>query len=219
MLMPVSQSLLIQAPLVVIGFLLGPTAVVTFSTTRTLARAGTAVTNMLNGTLQGEYSVAFGQKDEQMLRKVLRYHQLASGGLILCYALAIYALHRPLMALYTHGQVQPTALFFGLMTLAIAAEMMWSSISTPLSSINRHVTFSYLSLAICVIGMVPLYLLTASMDLVGAAAAMLAIHIAILLLCYMLRHNIAVGRSADPAPDDLASLALDFRGPTRKGCT
>jgi O-antigen/teichoic acid export membrane protein len=190
MLMPISQAMLIQVPLMIVGTITGPVAVVTFSTTRTLTRVGTAVVNMLNGTVQGEYSVAFGRGDAARLRKVLRYHQMASMALIIPYGVMLYLFRKPLMTLYTHGQVLAIDPFFLLMILTIGAEMMWSSIVTPLSSINRHVKFAHLSLVICTLGMALCYVMTKIWHLNGAAESMLIVHLSILLTCYLLRHNI-----------------------------
>ncbi len=190
MLMPVSQSLLIQAPLMIIGTVIGPVAVVTFATTRTLVRVGTAVTNMLNGTVQGEYSIAFGKADTRMLRKVLRYHQRISFAAILLYGVPLYLLREPLMRLYTHGQVAALNPFFLVMILTIAAEMMWSSIATPLSSVNKHVTFANVSLVIALFGTGLCYVATVAMGLNGAAGSMLVVHAAILLSGHFLRHSI-----------------------------
>ncbi len=82
------------------------------------------------------------------------------------------------------------------MLLAVAAEMMWSSIATPLSSINRHITFANVSLVICVAGMGACYALTRIWRLDGAALSMLLVHSSILLICYLLRHNLSIpGRS------------------------
>jgi len=192
MLMPVSQALLIQAPLMILGAVIGPVAVVTFATTRTLVRVGTAVTNMLNGTVQGEYSIAFGRSDPLLLQKVLRYHQRVSFGLVLAYALPLYLLREFLMNLYTHGQVPAQDPLFLIMILTIATEMMWSSIATPLSSINKHVTFANISLLIALVGSALCYVATKAIGLNGAALSMLAVHGAILLLGYLLRHSIAV---------------------------
>lgn len=192
MLMPISQSLLIQAPLMIVGLLIGPAAVVTFATTRTLARTGTALTNLLNGTVQGEYSIAFGRADHAMLHKVLRYHQRVGLAAIVAYGLPLYLLREPLMRLYTHGQVAAVDPFFLLVILTVAAEMMWSGIATPLSSINRHVTFANLSLLIALLGIGLCYIATLHLGLGGTAAAMLTVHGAILILSQMLRHAITL---------------------------
>ncbi|EZP70031.1 Membrane protein involved in the export of O-antigen and teichoic acid-like protein [Sphingomonas paucimobilis] len=190
MLMPISQSMLIQAPLMIIGVLIGPAAVVTFATTRTLARTGTAITNLLNGTVQGEYSIAFGRANHAMLHKVLRYHQRAGLAAIIAFSVPLYLFRDPLMRLYTHGQVSAVDPFFLMVILTVAAEMMWSSIATPLSSINRHVTFANLSLLISLAGIGLCYVFTLHFGLNGAAAAMLTVHGAILVLSQALRHAI-----------------------------
>ena len=192
MLMPISQALLVQGPIMILGALMSPVAVVTFATTRTLTRVGTAATNMLNGSLQGEYGVAFGRHDSTMLRKLLIYHQLTSFAAIAIYAVLLNFLKHPLMQLYTHGKIPAHDPFFILMILTIAAEMMWSSIATPLSSINRHVAFAYLSMLVAALGMGLCYLLTYRFDLIGTVSAMLTIHLVILAVGFSLRGNLTI---------------------------
>lgn len=192
MLLPISQALLIQAPIMIVGALMSPVAVVTFATTRTLTRVGTAATNMLNGTLQGEYSAAFGRRDATMLHRVTRYHRLLSLAMVAVYGVILHLLQRPLMTSYTHGKVHAVEPFFSLMILTIAAEMMWSSIATPLESINRHVTFANILMAICVAGVGLCYVMTASFALNGAAGAMLIVHASVILLCLALSRSVTV---------------------------
>jgi O-antigen/teichoic acid export membrane protein len=190
MLMPISQALLIQGPILIIGALINPVAVVTFATTRTLTRVGTAASSMLNGTLQGEYGHAFGRGDAAALGRVFRFHQICSLVLVPVYCLFMWVLREPMMRLYTHGQVGVVGTFYALMLLTVSAEMLWASVSNLLTSVNFHSAFAQIQLATAVVGMGLCYAMTSAWQLNGAAAAMLAVHSFTLLVSHLLRHGV-----------------------------
>jgi O-antigen/teichoic acid export membrane protein len=183
MFMPVAQALLIQGPVLVIGAIMGPVAVVTFATSRTLARLGTAATNMFNNTFVTEYSAMAGRGDSAGFRRLFRFQTLVSLGVIGLYAVAIMLLNRPLMQVFTHGKVPIVEPFFLIVVLGVAAEMLWSALFTPISAVNRHRAVTHYFLLLSGIGVTLCYPLAARAGLAGAAGAVLGVQAVMVLLC------------------------------------
>ena len=184
MLMPISQALVIQGPVLLLGAA-GPLEVVIFSTSRTLARVGTAVTNMLNNTLVAEYSARAGHDDEAGFARLFRLHLSVSAFAIAVYSAVTLALGHWLIRIFTHGKVTLVEPFFAIMVAAVAAEMLWTAMFTPISAINRHIRVTYWLLGVSVIGVMLCWLLVYHVGLAGAALALLGVHGAMIVVCLL----------------------------------
>lgn len=189
MLLPISQASLLQAPVVVLSAISTPAAVVIFSTTRTLTRLGTAFTNMLNNALVTEYSVRHAHADAPGWSVLKRRHlQLTiAGGL--AYMAGISVLGDWLMKLFTHGRFGAVFPFFYLMALAVVLEMVWSTLFTPISAINRHRAVVARILLYSLAGIGGCYVLGRALGLTGIGLCLVAAHVLIVASC--IRHSIA----------------------------
>lgn len=180
MFMPVAQALLIQGPVLIVGHMLDPAAVVIFSTSRTLARLGTAATNMLNNSFVTEYAALAGKDDLPGFRKLFRGQVMASLGAMAAYVVGIMVLDVPLMRLFTHGKVSIIEPFFAVVVASVVAEMLWATLFTPISAVNRHRSVTYWYLGFCVCGVAAIYPAAQHFALAGAAAGVLAVYLAII---------------------------------------
>lgn len=189
MLVPIGQAVLIQGPVVVLGKLAGPLAVVTFSTSRTLARVGTSVTNMFNNTFVAEYSATAGRGDMERFYHLRRIQLLISVVLIVGYVVSLLVLANPLMRLFTHGKVAIVQPFFAVMSLAVAAEMFWSAQFTSISAVNRHKTVTYCLAGFSLAGIVACYAVVPLLGILGAAVDLLVVHLAMVLACTWMSLN------------------------------
>lgn len=168
---PIAQALLIQGPVIVVGSLMGPAAVVVFSTTRTLTRMGTSATNVLNNTFVTEYAYRWGSGAAGDFLALMRRHQKLSVAAIGGYAVGLMLFGRLALGLITHGTVDPGYLFLALMMAGVACEMLYSSILTPLSAANRHTRASHFLLAASIAGVLACYPAVKIAGLSGGAAA------------------------------------------------
>lgn len=138
--MPVAQALMIQGPVLIIGHVLNPAAVVVFSTSRTLARLGTAVTNLLTNAFVTEYAACAGQNDIAKFSKLFRGHLALCAVAVVGYAVSLLVLDDRLMRIFSHGKVAIVEPFFALIVGGVAAEMVWTTLFTAISAVNRHQT-------------------------------------------------------------------------------
>ena len=81
---PLVNALNLQGILVVIGYVMGPIAVVTFNTARTISRSAAQGMNLINNSIWPEMSTAFGIGDIDVARKLHR--RACQISLLLCLA-------------------------------------------------------------------------------------------------------------------------------------
>lgn len=194
MLITVSQALLIQAPVIVIGNIFGPAQVVVFSTARTVARIGTAVSYFLNGSMSAEFSGLYGRRDFSLLARLFRLNMALSAGMATVYGVALFALRDPIMHVFTHGRVHAPMDLFLLLIGAVLGEMMWVSVSSPLMAINRHIRVGYLLTLLSAVAILASFPLGHAFGVNGVAGAVFAVQIAMLLLCLReVRHVPGIG--------------------------
>lgn len=192
MLVPIGQAMLIQGPVVILGHVSDALTVVIFSTSRTLARVGTSVTNMFNNTFIAEYSAASGRGETGKINQLVRIQMAISVAVISVYAIALLACAELIMNLFTHGKVQIVEPFFLILTLSVAAEMLWTALFTPISALNRHKGVTYCLAALSSLAFAIAYAWAIpNGGLVGAAAVLLSVHTLMILVCVLVIAKLA----------------------------
>ena len=73
------------------------------------------------------------------------------------------------------------------MNVAVAAEMLWGCLFTPIAAINRHVRLSYIFVGLTMVCAVLAYSWAVSWGATGVAAALLLLHVAMSVLVLLLR--------------------------------
>jgi len=173
MLVPVSNALMIQGPLVILGAVTTPATVALFSVTRTVARLGTAGSNMLSFGLQPEYSFAFGQRDHGRYRQLLKIHAALLVAGLIAYGLCVVFLGPLGVRLISHGQLAFSTTLLWTLGVATAFEMVWTALFTPLSAINAHKMVSATLAAVLVIASV---VVTPIATVLHLALALVVVH-------------------------------------------
>lgn len=163
----VGQAVAVSGPVVVLGMLGMPLAVVVFSTSRTLARLGTTATNMIGAALIPEYSRVFGSGEYSLFRHLASLHSSAALGIACIYSIFLYIFGGWILRAWTHGEVRLEEPFFTLLLVSVAFEMLWTTIYIPVCAINRHVFMAntYGLLVLC--GVVASYFLAERFGLTG----------------------------------------------------
>lgn len=142
MLVPLSNAALIQGPILVLGVVATPAAVVLFSVTRTVARLGMSGANMLNFTFTPEYSFAYGRGDRPAFERLLKIHAILMLAGIVAYLMCVVFLGDLGVHLISHGQLKAIPALTMVLGLGVVFEMIWSGLFSPLSAINAHKTAS-----------------------------------------------------------------------------
>jgi O-antigen/teichoic acid export membrane protein len=136
---PLAQALNIQGMVLVVGAVLGPLAVVTFSALRTLTRLALQAVLTVSHAAEPELALAYGAGDHALLRRL--YIQVVRAGLWLALAVAV-ALSLGgnwVVATWTHGKVaMNSSLFHWLLATAVAGGLWYSGLIV-LKAGNLHI--------------------------------------------------------------------------------
>jgi len=182
MFVSIAQALTIQGPVVILGLIANPDQVVIFSTSRTLARLGTSASNILTFSVTPEYSRLFGLGEISRFLHIMRLHfALASAGTLI-YTVFTRLTGGFILNYWTKGQVTIVEPFFTLLVLSVAAEMIWTTLFTPLAAINRHIIVSYSFAFLSIAGIGACYFLASAYGLIGIGIALLVIHLVMVVI-------------------------------------
>ncbi len=182
---PTGNALSIQGMTVLIGMLLGPVAVATFTPMRTLSRFPYQVIDSIKNAVWPELSSAYGAEKWDLARKLHR----SSCQLAFWFALAAVvglAIGGPwCFRLWTRGQVVMNVPCFDILLLVVVASSLWNTSSAVSVAANRHghlaVQYILGTSGSLVLGL----LLVRHLGLAGAAAALLACDL--FMACFVVR--------------------------------
>ena len=171
---PVANLITIQGILLVIGSVLGPVAVVVFSTARTISRTANQVLQLINGSIWPEMSSAFGSRNLVLARKLHAASCQLSIFLCLCVSLLVSVFGNMLWKTWTVGKVVTDPVLLNIMLLQLLLSSLWYSSAVIHLSINKHQGLARITLATSSLSLLIAWLLmrVPSIGLRGAAAAM-----------------------------------------------
>jgi O-antigen/teichoic acid export membrane protein len=142
--MPVAQALNIQGMVLVVGIVLGPLAVVTFSTLRTLTRLALQIVLAVSHAAEPELAAAYGAGNQALMQSIF-LHALRAGLWLAFVAAAGLALFGSfILQVWTHNKVlMDERLFYWLLASAVATTL-WYSGFIILKAANRHLRAAFL---------------------------------------------------------------------------
>lgn len=198
MFVSIAWAMMIQGPVVVLGLIAQPAAVVVFSTSRTLVRLGTSAASMLNSAVWAEYSRLYGLKSYALFGRIFRLVLALTLAGVLVFVPVTILVGNMVLTFWTKGEVAVEQPFFTLLVLSVAAEMIWTTLFVPIAAINRHITISYTFAVLSIIGVAGCYVLGVAYALPGTAIALLAVHVVMIgvVIVQLIRH---VPRHAPPS--------------------
>jgi O-antigen/teichoic acid export membrane protein len=176
---PAGSALSLQGLVVVIGMVLGPVAVATFSAMRTLTRFALQITEIIRMGVWPELSAAYGAKNWNLARRLHRTACQASLWLsILAVGFLLIAGGRILTA-WTHGRIVMDVSAFRWLLLVIIANAFWNTSSVATMASNKHQRIAAAYFAATAVATVAAYLLLQRFGLSGAAMALLIVDITV----------------------------------------
>lgn len=191
---PAGNALSFQGILLAVGAMLGPVAVVVFSTLRTMARFATQLMVAIQSGVWPELSRAHGASNRQVVRDLHRYCCQASVWITGTAAIGLAVFGNRILMLWTHGKVaMDTPVFLTLLLVAVV-NSLWSSSVVALLATNQHERAAVVYLIATAISLPAACLLMHAVGLVGAALAMLGVD----LVCagFVVQHSLALVEDA-----------------------
>lgn len=135
---PSAQALNIQGMVLVVGAMLGPPAVVVFSTLRTLTRLALQLVLAVANAAEPELAVAYGANDRGLMR-ALFVHALRGGfWLALAAAAGLGVFGSFILEVWTDGKVTMQPVLFAWLLCSAVASVLWYGALIALKAANRH---------------------------------------------------------------------------------
>jgi O-antigen/teichoic acid export membrane protein len=174
---PMGNALSIQGIVLVIAAVLGPIAVATFSTMRTLTRFGFQIMEAVKNSIWPELSAAYGAQNWSLARRLHRVACQVSLWSSLGTVIFLFFAGDRIVALWTHGRIVMDVPAFHWLLLVIVANSFWYTSSVVTVASNTHERVAAVYLAGTVASLVIARLLMPHFGISGAAMALLAIDI------------------------------------------
>ncbi len=170
---PIGNALNLQGTLMAVAYTLGPVDVVVFGTARTVSRVALQMVQMVNITFWPELSLAFGAKNDALLRTLHR--RACQMALIIAMVMVTgmmtlgpWFLHR-----WTGGHVPPSRGLLAILLMVVVLYALWSTSSTLVAAINQHQGLAAWYVGGTSLTIVFTFLLARWYGLYGAAASLL----------------------------------------------
>jgi O-antigen/teichoic acid export membrane protein len=199
---PIGNALNLQGTLLAVGYALGPVAVVTFSTARTVSRVALQMVQMINSTFEPEMTIAFGSHNYNLTRTLLR----RACQLALIFAIVVVIIMMSFgpwfLTHWTGGRVPPSRPLLTILLLSVISYSLWSTGSTLMTSTNQHQRLAAYYMFGTGLTCVLCFVLAHYYGLYGAAASLLVSEIVMNL--YVIPACLRI--SHDTMPAFLASL-------------
>jgi O-antigen/teichoic acid export membrane protein len=141
---PLAQALSTQGMVLVVGATLGPLAVVTFSTLRTLTRISLQLVLAVSHAAEPEMAALHGSGDRAVLRSLYQHTLRASLWLAVGSALFLAVTGSWILDVWTQGAVKMDVVLFSWLLLTSVASVLWYGALTTLKAANRHLRASLL---------------------------------------------------------------------------
>jgi len=173
---PLGNAMNIQGLLLVVGALLGPLAVVVFSTLRTLTRTAISMVYLVNRTIQPELGRAFGSGNNELLKKIYRLACRTSFWVSIVICVFLLFSGDVILSMWTHDKVQMDWLLFSLLLGSTLFNALWNTSFQIAYATNQYKSIAAGYLILYGIVAVALgYILALSFDLDGIASSILIV--------------------------------------------
>jgi len=202
---PLGNALNLQGTLLAVGYALGPTAVVVFGTARTVSRVALQMVSMVNNTFEPEMSLAFGARNYDLTRALLRRACQLALLVAFVIVLAMMTIGPWFLTHWTGGHVPPSRPLLSILLLVVVLYALWSTSSTLMTSTNQHQRLAVYYILGTSMTCVLCYILARAYGLYGAAASLLVSELVMNL--YVVPATLRIARDTLPA---FLSSMLDY---------
>lgn len=135
---PLGNALNIQGMRLIVGVVLGPPAVVVFSTLRTLTRLAMQPSSVINQLVEPEMALAYGGNRHDDFRRLFNHSCQAALWVSAASCIVLGVAGEQLLGVWTHGKVAMDWPLYTLLLLGVAVNSVWHTALTAAWATNRH---------------------------------------------------------------------------------
>lgn len=172
---PMGNAISLQGFTLVIGHLMGGSAVALFSTYRTLSRFPLQMMGMINASVWPELSHAFGVGNIERVRKLHRFSVGASFWSVLVALSCLFFIGAPFIKFWTAGKIPFQGDLLLTLGLVILANSLWYTSSVVAASSNRHEKIALIYMVGSIISLGLAFVLGGTLGLFGITISLLVI--------------------------------------------
>jgi O-antigen/teichoic acid export membrane protein len=169
---PLGYAISLQGFTLLIGATLGPIAVVSFSTLRTLSRPVMQLTAVIKHALWPELSRAFGEGNLFLVRKLNRIAWQVSWGISVLGVMFLWILGPYIYRLWLHRGVDFDAACFHVLLLVAIVSSVWDTGAVIPMSVNGHFRLALFYSGVALLSLGLAWILLPDLGTVGAALAL-----------------------------------------------
>jgi O-antigen/teichoic acid export membrane protein len=174
MALPVGYTLNLQGLILLLGARLGPVAVVSFSTLRTLSRLSSQLIGVIKNPLWPELSRAFGEGNIALARRLHRHACQAALGLSILGGSLLWIFGPFVYKLWIRHGVSFDARCFHVLLFVVVTNSLWDISFIIAISINAHSRIALTYPAVAMLSLALAWMLVTPLGTVGAAIALFA---------------------------------------------
>jgi len=178
----VANAISIQGPIIVLGAILGPSAVAVFATLRMLARAVVLFANLAFTTVRPEIAMAYGRDDIGLVRRLNNRAVQFAAWLAATAFVGLMIFGPAIVDVWTVGRIPAPRTLLGLLLIAGLSTMLWNGIATALYATNNNRAIATIYGIAAAAGLAVLTFVTPQFGIIGAAATLAVVEVAVILL-------------------------------------
>ena len=169
---PAGNAFNLAGTLQAVQYALGPVAVVVFGTARTVSRVALQMVQMVNSTFEPEMSIAYGARNYDLTRTLLRRACQLALFVAIIIVLTMMTFGPWFLTHWTGGHVPPSRTLLSILLLVVILYSLWSTSATLMTSTNQHQRLASYYVLGTGLTCIACYFLTRAFGLYGAAASL-----------------------------------------------
>lgn len=170
---PVTQAFSIQGAIILVGYLLGPTYVAIFSTTRTFMNTVKQAVNVVNYSVWPELTTAYGQQNLPKLQTIVVRAVQAVFLCIIAFNLSIWLVGKPIYLFWTKHKLAFDDSFFYCFAIVTSISALWNCFGVVQEATSQTKKFALYNLSSIIILLSGIAIMSKFLGLTGILLAML----------------------------------------------
>jgi O-antigen/teichoic acid export membrane protein len=169
---PITQAFSIQGTVILVGYLLGPAAVVILSTTRTFMNVIKQVVAVVNASIWPELTTAYGKGDTAKFQRIFIRAVQVVLLIVLGFNLSILLIGKPIYLFWTKNKLILDNHFFYPFALVTSMSGLWNIFGMVQGATNRNKKYAVYNLCSLVILLVGISFTSKALGLQGVLLSM-----------------------------------------------